>query len=228
MAVTQCIRLYGCHLSNRQPYYFSTFTSRRTLVEYGLFNLCCICRRRRKYISGRMRVYTKLRRIAAQLTDLPALLGGSVEEEIIFTLEPCSGRRLSDKVNLPPVLWISFDLNKSRVRCITPGPTSNLLCLLQMLKSCRKLSMTVKSPNLHIQPPPDRPSSHQGGSWILRQTYSWMDRQGRRVSPPLEYAQAMPPVVVAAPPPPTASRYYSRTNKEKGATRKVSSRYNEV
>lgn len=81
--------------------------------------------------------------------------------------------------------------------------------------------MTVKSPNLHLQPPPDRPSSHQGGPWILRQTYSWMDRQGRPVSPPLEYAQATPPVVVAAPPPPPAPRYYSRSNKEKGATRKV-------
>jgi hypothetical protein len=98
---------------------------------------------------------------------------------------------------------------------------TNTLCLLQMLKSCRKLSMTVKSPNLHLQPAPDRPHSHQGGPWILRQTYSWMDRQGRPVSPPLEYAQATPPVVVAAPPPPPAPRYYTRSNKDKGATRKV-------
>jgi hypothetical protein len=107
------------------------------------------------------------------------------------------------------------------VQHTAPPSDANLLCLLQMLKSCRKLSMTVKSPNLHLQPPPDRPSSHQGGPWILRQTYSWMDRQGRPVSPPLEYAQATPPVVVAAPPPPPAPRYDSRSNKEKGATRKV-------
>jgi len=85
--------------------------------------------------------------------------------------------------------------------------------------------MTVKSPNLHLQPPSDRTSSHQGGPWILRQTYSWMDRQGRPVSPPLEYAQATPPVVVAAPPPPPAPRYYTRTPKDKCATRKVQAKH---
>ncbi|KAJ9589394.1 hypothetical protein L9F63_017398, partial [Diploptera punctata] len=81
------------------------------------------------------------------------------------------------------------------------GPQSLGLYHEKMLKSCRKLSMTVKSPNLHLQPPAERPPAHQGGPWILRQTYSWMDRQGRPVSPPLEYAQATPP--------------------EKGTTRKV-------
>ncbi|XP_069696772.1 whirlin-like [Periplaneta americana] len=100
----------------------------------------------------------------------------------------------------------------------TPFSTVSHEEALKMLKSCRKLSMTVKSPNLHLQPPPDRPPA---GPWILRQTYSWMDRQGRPVSPPLEYAQATPPVVVAAPPPPPAPRYYTRGNKEKGGTRKV-------
>lgn len=48
-----------------------------------------------------------------------------------------------------------------------------------MLKSCRKLSMTVRSPTL---------SSLGGASWQMRQTCSWMDRHGRPVSPPLEYA----------------------------------------
>lgn len=89
-----------------------------------------------------------------------------------------------------------------------------------MLKSCRQLSMTVRSPNLPTpsQPPPPPPSS--SGPWLLRQTYSWMDRQGRPVSPPLEYARASPPVLVAPPPPPPRWTY-SRSNKEK-AIRKVS------
>ncbi|XP_021924631.1 whirlin isoform X3 [Zootermopsis nevadensis] len=103
----------------------------------------------------------------------------------------------------------------------TPFSTISHEEALKMLKSCRKLSMTVKSPNLHLQPATDRPLSHQGGPWIVRQTYSWMDRQGRPVSPPLEYAQATPPVVVATPPPPPAPRYYSRASKEKVNTRKV-------
>lgn len=48
---------------------------------------------------------------------------------------------------------------------------------LKMLKSCRTLSMTVKSPTL--------PSG--GIPWQVRQTCSWMDRHGRPVSPPMEY-----------------------------------------
>ncbi|XP_068903148.1 whirlin isoform X2 [Tenebrio molitor] len=60
---------------------------------------------------------------------------------------------------------------------------------LKMLKSCRKLSMTVRSPTL--------PSglSCGGAPWQMRQTCSWMDRHGRPVSPPLEYARSgqMPP-----------------------------------
>nr|XP_022914234.1 whirlin isoform X1 [Onthophagus taurus] len=55
---------------------------------------------------------------------------------------------------------------------------------LKMLKSCRKLSMTVKSPTL------SGGFGVMGGcSWHTRQTCSWMDRQGRPVSPPLEYSR---------------------------------------
>lgn len=116
---------------------------------------------------------------------------------------------------------IDCRLEKTLLSMLVPVRNGNILFLFQMLKSCRKLSMTVKSPNLHLQPATDRPLSHQGGPWIVRQTYSWMDRQGRPVSPPLEYAQATPPVVVATPPPPPAPRYYSRASKEKVNTRKV-------
>ncbi|XP_057652005.1 disks large homolog 5 isoform X1 [Diorhabda carinulata] len=57
---------------------------------------------------------------------------------------------------------------------------------LKMLKSCRKLSMTVRSPNL--------PTAGYGGGapWQMRQTCSWMDRHGRPVSPPMEYTRSGP------------------------------------
>nr|XP_023018515.1 whirlin-like [Leptinotarsa decemlineata] len=57
---------------------------------------------------------------------------------------------------------------------------------LKMLKSCRKLSMTVRSPTL--------PAGSLGGGapWQMRQTCSWMDRHGRPVSPPSEYARGGP------------------------------------
>lgn len=53
-----------------------------------------------------------------------------------------------------------------------------------MLKSCRKLSMTVRSPTL-----PSGGVMSGGAPWHLRQTCSWMDRHGRPVSPPLEYTR---------------------------------------
>lgn len=98
-----------------------------------------------------------------------------------------------------------------------------------MLKSCRKLSMTVKSPNL---PPPPLPipserDTHTGrpGSpspWHVRQTYSWMDRQGRPVSPPPEYARASPPVLPPPPPPPPPlPRYYKAPNVRKVTTKLI-------
>lgn len=52
-----------------------------------------------------------------------------------------------------------------------------------MLKSCKKLSMTVRSPTMPSG------SGHGGAPWHMRQTCSWMDRQGRPVSPPLEYTR---------------------------------------
>ncbi|GJQ84098.1 hypothetical protein Trydic_g12073 [Trypoxylus dichotomus] len=77
---------------------------------------------------------------------------------------------------------------------------------LKMLKSCRKLSMTVKSPAVH-------PGLGYGGSWHTRQTCSWMDRQGRPVSPPLEYAR-----IGQVPP----QRYsYSRGSSKDRSIRKV-------
>lgn len=79
--------------------------------------------------------------------------------------------------------------------------------------------MTVRSPQLPAQAiplPPATPSAGNTNQWLMRQTYSWMDRNGRPVSPPPEYARAAPPVIVAP-------RYsYAPRTKEKGATRKVS------
>ncbi|XP_076254993.1 whirlin protein dyschronic isoform X3 [Rhynchophorus ferrugineus] len=56
--------------------------------------------------------------------------------------------------------------------------------IMKMLKSCRKLSMTVRSPNL-----PGAGAACGGAPWQMRQTCSWMDRHGRPVSPPLEYTR---------------------------------------
>ncbi|KAJ8918444.1 hypothetical protein NQ315_008141 [Exocentrus adspersus] len=56
---------------------------------------------------------------------------------------------------------------------------------LKMLKSCRKLSMTVRSPAL-----PGGGVVGGGAPWQMRQTCSWMDRHGRPVSPPLEYSRS--------------------------------------
>lgn len=77
--------------------------------------------------------------------------------------------------------------------------------------------MTVRSPNLPPQPLPIAPPTPltSGGPWLVRQTYSWMDRQGRPVSPPLEYARAAPPMIV------TPRWSYAPRSKEKGGTRKV-------
>ncbi|VEN42479.1 unnamed protein product, partial [Callosobruchus maculatus] len=52
---------------------------------------------------------------------------------------------------------------------------------LKMLKSCRKISMTVRSPTL--------PMGNCVGPRPLRQTCSWIDRYGRPASPPLEYSR---------------------------------------
>lgn len=86
-----------------------------------------------------------------------------------------------------------------------------------MLKSNKKLSMTVQSPNVATHPLPLSPpsSASTGGPWLVRQSYSWMDREGRPVSPPLEYARAAPPPIVTP-----KWTYVSRT-KESGRTRKV-------
>lgn len=62
-----------------------------------------------------------------------------------------------------------------------------------MLKSCRKLSMTVRSPTLPGAAAAALAGSQScPGNFIVRQTCSWMDRQGRPVSPPLEYQRIRP------------------------------------
>lgn len=79
----------------------------------------------------------------------------------------------------------------------------------QMLKSCKKLSMTVRSPSL-----PAAPSSG-GAPWQMRQTCSWIDRQGRPVSPPIEYIRSSQ----MAPP----ERYgYGRASSKDRSIRRVS------
>ncbi|XP_039281339.1 uncharacterized protein LOC111064115 isoform X3 [Nilaparvata lugens] len=95
--------------------------------------------------------------------------------------------------------------------------------ITKMLKSCRQLSMTVRSAHPPASPPPGAggaaAAAVNAGQWLVRQTYSWMDRQGRPVSPPPEYAQASPP----PPPltlnphttPPRWNNYPPRTSKEK-------------
>ncbi|KAK4878935.1 hypothetical protein RN001_007081 [Aquatica leii] len=79
---------------------------------------------------------------------------------------------------------------------------------LKMLKSCRKISMTVKSPAI-----PTGAMDGRGGPLYARQTCSWMDRQGRPVSPPVEYTKAggIPP-----------QRYgYSRSSSKDRSIRRV-------
>lgn len=78
-----------------------------------------------------------------------------------------------------------------------------------MLKSCRKLSMTVRSPTL-----PGGSLVGGGAPWQMRQTCSWMDRHGRPVSPPLEYSRSglVPP-----------QRYgYGRSSSKDRSIRRVS------
>lgn len=84
-----------------------------------------------------------------------------------------------------------------------------------MLKSCRQLSMTVRSPTGGC------------GTGAQRQTCSWMDRQGRPVSPPLEYQRTAPAQVPPAPPPLIAAQRYpalpgSRSSSKDRSIRRVS------
>ncbi|RZF31867.1 hypothetical protein LSTR_LSTR009514 [Laodelphax striatellus] len=77
--------------------------------------------------------------------------------------------------------------------------------ITKMLKSCRQLSMTVRSAHPPASPPAAgsaAAAAANASQWLLRQTYSWMDRQGRPVSPPPEYAHASPPPPAPPPPPP--------------------------
>ncbi|KAK6618979.1 hypothetical protein RUM44_003360 [Polyplax serrata] len=99
----------------------------------------------------------------------------------------------------------------------TPFNTISHEEALKMLKSCRKLSMTIQSPNALSQTLPlASPASVQaGGQWLVPQSYSWMDREGRPVSPPLEYARAVPPTILAP------RWVYPTRSKESGSTRKV-------
>lgn len=58
--------------------------------------------------------------------------------------------------------------------------------MFQILKSCRQISMTIRtSPLTHRQ-------SYGMGGWLVKQSYSWMDRNGRPVSPPPDYSKVTP------------------------------------
>ncbi|XP_018908280.1 whirlin isoform X5 [Bemisia tabaci] len=75
--------------------------------------------------------------------------------------------------------------------------------IAEMLKSSRHLSMTVRSPNTPVQ---NSLGSNQGGLFLLRQSYSWMDRQGRPCSPPPEYQTPVQP---------SHQKFYPRPHKDK-------------
>ena len=78
--------------------------------------------------------------------------------------------------------------------------------------------MTVESQNVLPPPLPITSSSKNlppGGPWLVRQSYSWMDRDGRPVSPPLEYARAAPPTVISP------RWVYQNRQKDGAGTRKV-------
>lgn len=79
-----------------------------------------------------------------------------------------------------------------------------------MLKSCKKLSMTVRSPSL-----PAAPFAGGGAPWQMRQTCSWIDRQGRPVSPPIEYIRSSQMA-------PTERYGYSRPSSKDRSIRRVS------
>lgn len=70
--------------------------------------------------------------------------------------------------------------------------------------------MTVRSPTL--------PTGGGGAPWQMRQTCSWMDRHGRPVSPPPEYAKLGSQNVV------THQRYpgYGRSSSKDRSIRRVS------
>ncbi|XP_065202666.1 whirlin-like isoform X7 [Planococcus citri] len=57
---------------------------------------------------------------------------------------------------------------------------------LKILKSCRQISMTIRT-----SPLSNRQKYGMGG-WLVRQSYSWMDRMGRPVSPPPDYSKVTP------------------------------------
>lgn len=91
-----------------------------------------------------------------------------------------------------------------------------------MLKSCRKLSMTVRSPALPGSGVGTLYSG-AGGQWMVRQTCSWMDRQGRPVSPPMEYSRTSCIVTAPPPAPVVAPRYqgHSRSASKDRSIRRV-------
>uniref|UniRef100_A0A8D8SG01 Whirlin n=1 Tax=Cacopsylla melanoneura TaxID=428564 RepID=A0A8D8SG01_9HEMI len=89
---------------------------------------------------------------------------------------------------------------------------------LKMLKSNRELSMTVRSPS--IPPPAQGGRTHPNPpapppAWTMRQAYSWIDRQGRPCSPPLDYAHSVIPMPPPPPPPPRWNSYSARSSKDK-------------
>lgn len=60
--------------------------------------------------------------------------------------------------------------------------------ILQVLKSCRELSITVRSTVPFVQPPPPPPPPPVIQP-PLQTYYTWVDRKGRPVSPPPRFRQ---------------------------------------
>ncbi|XP_059470561.1 uncharacterized protein LOC132193729 isoform X2 [Neocloeon triangulifer] len=95
---------------------------------------------------------------------------------------------------------------------------------LKMLKTCRKVTMTVRSHgNPTSYPALQPPNSTAAASAGAGQLYTWTDRHGRPVSPPPEYAAALSGPPPLPPPQPASSirtwNFHSARSKER--TRKV-------
>lgn len=75
------------------------------------------------------------------------------------------------------------------------------------MKSCRQISMTIRTSPLSQR------QQYGVDGWLMKQSYSWMDRMGRPASPPPDYSKLTPTTSCDRWPP-------SRLSKEK--VRKVS------
>ncbi|CAB3381350.1 Hypothetical predicted protein [Cloeon dipterum] len=88
---------------------------------------------------------------------------------------------------------------------------------LKMLKTCRKVTMTVRSASGGAGYAPPSASASAGAG----QLYTWTDRHGRPVSPPPEYASALSGPPPLPPPGPGARTWNFHSARSKERTRKV-------